>query len=296
MIKTHKKKFRKFSAYELIVMIFLAVLALSYIYIMFWSVISSLKDIDDFDGNMFGLPKTIVWDHLVYVVKNLKVPVRHGTSLQYVGIPTMLLNTFVYVIGCGLSSTLVPFVTAYFVTHYPYKFSKALYVFVIVAMGIPVVGTQAASVELMQDLKLYDNMLGLIFMRGSIIGMYFLIMCAFFKTVPKELIEAAQVDGASQFRVMAQIVMPMAQNVFWTVFLINTIGFWNEYSSVYLYQPSFPTLSVGLYKMINSSAQGMGFIPRRMAACIALMIPVLILFIFFHDKMMKNLSMGGVKE
>ena len=56
MIKTHKKKFRKFSAYELIVMIFLAVLALSYIYIMFWSVISSLKDIDDFDGNMFGLP------------------------------------------------------------------------------------------------------------------------------------------------------------------------------------------------------------------------------------------------
>lgn len=291
-----RRKIRKFNAFEVVVMIFLGILALSYIYMLFWSVISALKDVDDFSDNMFGLPKTFVWDHLSYVVQNLKVPIKNNGGLQYVGIPEMLLNTVVYVLGCGLSSTVVPFVTAYLVTKYPYKFSKILYIFVIVAMGIPLVGTQAASLALMQDLGLYDSMFCLIFMRGSIISMYFLIMCATFRSVPKDLIEAAQVDGASQLRVMLQIVMPMAKNVFWTVFLINCIGFWNEYSSVYMYQPSYPTLSVGLYKMINSSAQGMGFIPRRMAACIALMIPVLILFIFFHDKMMKNLSMGGVKE
>ena len=291
-----RRKIRKFNAFEVVVMIFLGILALSYIYMLFWSVISALKDVDDFSDNMFGLPKAFVWDHLSYVVQNLKVPIKNNGGLQYVGIPEMLLNTVVYVLGCGLSSTVVPFVTAYLVTKYPYKFSKILYIFVIVAMGIPLVGTQAASLALMQDLGLYDSMFCLIFMRGSIISMYFLIMCATFRSVPKDLIEAAQVDGASQLRVMLQIVMPMAKNVFWTVFLINCIGFWNEYSSVYMYQPSYPTLSVGLYKMINSSAQGMGFIPRRMAACIALMIPVLILFIFFHDKMMKNLSMGGVKK
>ena len=294
MVKYRTK--RKLNVFEIVVMIFLGILALSYLYILFWSVMSALKDVDDFSDNMFGFPKRLVWDHLSYVVQNLKVPVKRAGGLMYVGLPEMLLYTAVYVLGCGFSSAVVPFVTAYLVTHYPYKFSKVLYIFVIVAMGIPLVGTQAASLAFMQDLKLYDTLFCLPFMRGSIISMYFLIMCATFKSVPKDFMEAAQVDGASQLRVMLQVVMPMARNVFWTVFLVNSIGFWNEYSSAYMYQPSYPTLSVGLYKMINSSAQGMGFIPRRVSACIALMIPVLILFMFFHDKMMKNLSMGGVKE
>ena len=296
--KTKRKhKFKKPSVFEVVIWILLAVISLSYLYMMFWTIITSLKDIDDFMHNRFGLPDVFAGDNLIYVINNFEVPVRDANGIAYmVGIPTMFWNTVVYVLGCGLTSTVVPFLTAYLVSKYRYKFSKILYLFVVIAMCIPVVGTQAASITLMQDLGLYDTQWGVPLMKGSIISMYFLIMVAAFDGVSDSMIEAAEVDGASQFRIMVQIVMPMAMNVFWTVFLINSISFWNEYTTAYMYQPNYPTLSVALYSLVNKSTQNMSYPPYRMAACLALMVPVLILFLCFHNRMMNNLSMGGVKE
>lgn len=296
--KTKRKhKFKKPSVFEVVIWILLAVISLSYLYMMFWVIITSLKDIDDFMHNRFGLPDVFAGDNLIYVINNFEVPVRDANGIAYmVGIPTMFWNTVVYVLGCGLTSTVVPFLTAYLVSKYRYKFSKILYLFVVIAMCIPVVGTQAASITLMQDLGLYDTQWGVPLMKGSIISMYFLIMVAAFDGVSDSMIEAAEVDGASQFRIMVQIVMPMAMNVFWTVFLINSISFWNEYTTAYMYQPNYPTLSVALYSLVNKSTQNMSYPPYRMAACLALMVPVLILFLCFHNRMMNNLSMGGVKE
>ena len=296
--KTKRKhKFKKPSVFEVVIWILLAVISLSYLYMMFWTIITSLKDIDDFMHNRFGLPDVFAGDNLIYVINNFEVPVRDANGIAYmVGIPTMFWNTVVYVLGCGLTSTVVPFLTAYLVSKYRYKFSKILYLFVVIAMCIPVVGTQAASITLMQDLGLYDTQWGVPLMKGSIISMYFLIMVAAFDGVSDSMIEAAEVDGASQFRIMVQIVMPMAMNVFWTVFLINSISFWDEYTTAYMYQPNYPTLSVALYSLVNKSTQNMSYPPYRMAACLALMVPVLILFLCFHNRMMNNLSMGGVKE
>ena len=296
--KTKRKhKFKKPSVFEVVIWILLAVISLSYLYMMFWVIITSLKDIDDFMHNRFGLPDVFAGDNLIYVINNFEVPVRDANGIAYmVGIPTMFWNTVVYVLGCGLTSTVVPFLTAYLVSKYRYKFSKILYLFVVIAMCIPVVGTQAASITLMQDLGLYDTQWGVPLMKGSIISMYFLIMVAAFDGVSDSMIEAAEVDGASQFRIMVQIVMPMAMNVFWTVFLINSISFWNEYTTAYMYQPNYPTLSVALYSLVNKSTQNISYPPYRMAACLALMVPVLILFLCFHNRMMNNLSMGGVKE
>lgn len=296
--KTKRKhKFKKPSVFEVVIWILLAVISLSYLYMMFWTIITSLKDIDDFMHNRFGLPDVFAGDNLIYVINNFEVPVRDANGIAYmVGIPTMFWNTVVYVLGCGLTSTVVPFLTAYLVSKYRYKFSKILYLFVVIAMCIPIVGTQAASITLMQDLGLYDTQWGVPLMKGSIISMYFLIMVAAFDGVSDSMIEAAEVDGASQFRIMVQIVMPMAMNVFWTVFLINSISFWNEYTTAYMYQPNYPTLSVALYSLVNKSTQNMSYPPYRMAACLALMVPVLILFLCFHNRMMNNLSMGGVKE
>ena len=296
--KTKRKhKFKKPSVFEVVIWLLLAVISLSYLYMMFWTIITSLKDIDDFMHNRFGLPDVFAGDNLIYVINNFEVPVRDANGIAYmVGIPTMFWNTVVYVLGCGLMSTVVPFLTAYLVSKYRYKFSKILYLFVVIAMCIPVVGTQAASITLMQDLGLYDTQWGVPLMKGSIISMYFLIMVAAFDGVSDSMIEAAEVDGASQFRIMVQIVMPRAMNVFWTVFLINSISFWNEYTTAYMYQPNYPTLSVALYSLVNKSTQNISYPPYRMAACLALMVPVLILFLCFHNRMMNNLSMGGVKE
>ena len=167
-----RRKIRKFNAFEVVVMIFLGILALSYIYMLFWSVISALKDVDDFSDNMFGLPKAFVWDHLSYVVQNLKVPIKNNGGLQYVGIPEMLLNTVVYVLGCGLSSTVVPFVTAYLVTKYPYKFSKILYGVVIFTMILPIVGSTPSSINVLRSIGLYDTFWGVFLLKTPLLRLF----------------------------------------------------------------------------------------------------------------------------
>ncbi len=292
-----KKTRRHFSAFEIAVFVFLALLAASYLFIIGWGLLSSFKTYDDFRRNKFGLPTEWDFTNLLYVLKNFSVPTTTSKGMPItVYVPEMLLNTVLYVLGCGFISTMIPFITAYLVTKYPYKLSKIVYVFVIVAMAIPIVGAQASEMRVMMTLKLYNTRFGMWIKCGSIISMYFLVMCATFRSIPKALGEAAEVDGASQMRIMWQIIMPMALNVFGVVFLINSIAFWNEYTSALLFQPAYPTLSVGLYALLRSQDNSMSFVPRRMAACFALMIPVFILFLIFSDKMMNSLSMGGVKE
>ena len=287
----------RFSSFEIAVFAFLAILAASYLCTVGWGLLSSFKTYDDFRRNKFGLPTQWDFTNLLYVIKNFSVPTTTSKGLPTtVYIPEMLLNTVLYVLGCGFVGTIVPFITAYLVMRYPYKLSKVIYVFVIVAMAIPIVGAQASEMRVMITLKLYNTRFGMWLKCGSIISMYFLVMCATFRSIPKALGEAAEVDGASQMRIMWQIIMPMALNVFGVVFLINCIAFWNEYTSALLYQPAYPTLSVGLYSLLRSQDNSMSFVPRRMAACFTLMVPVFILFLIFGDKMMNSLSMGGVKE
>ena len=119
---------------------------------------------------------------------------------------------------------------------------------------------------------------------------------ASFKGVPQSYYEAAEIDGANEFRIMCRIAFPMIVNTFWTVFLIHAITFWNDYQTIVLYLPSWPTLSYGLFKLSTSVIQGLNTVPMRMAGCMFLVIPVLIIYMIFNRRLLGNVSMGGVKE
>lgn len=78
--------------------------------------------------------------------------------------------------------------------------------------------------------------------------------------------------------------------------LIMFVGFWNEYQVALLYLPSHPTVGYGLYWMANRSENnGLNTIPMKLAASVMTLLPILILFIFTHKKLMGNVSIGGIK-
>ena len=89
-----------------------------------------------------------------------------------------------------------------------------------------------------------------------------------------------------------------------TVFMITFINYWNDYQMALLYMPDYPTLSFFLFQVQNASARIRisatetvitSEAPFRMAATVLLMVPVLLIFIVMHDKLMGNLSIGGIK-
>ena len=81
-----------------------------------------------------------------------------------------------------------------------------------------------------------------------------------------------------------------------TIMLIKFIEFWNDYQTPVLFMPTHPTLAYGVFTMSHSTDQKLSNDPARLASCMILAIPLLILFIAFRNKILGNVSMGGVKE
>ena len=231
------------------------------------------------------------------MVKYFKDQIESGYGLRWVGLLEMILNTILYA-GIGtLMYVLCHYIVAFCTASYNFKFSRFIYALVLVVMIIPIVGDAAARIQLLRSIGMYDNWLGFFFQRFGFTGLHFLIMYETIKAVPKEMAEAARIDGASELRIMSTIILPIVAGMVGAIFLITFIAQWNEFQFALMYMPSHPTLSYGLY-MYNKTAlnEVARSVPLQLSGCVLILLPILILFICFRKKIMGNLSLGGVKE
>ena len=118
-------------------------------------------------------------------------------------------------------------------------------------MTVPTVGTQPATVKLLQDLNLFGRYGGMLLMRCCFGGMYFLIFYGFFEGLPDSYVEAAEIDGASQLSVLLTIIIPLGIKTILTITLILFVANWNDYSMSYIYMPSIPTLALAVYELAH---------------------------------------------
>ena len=89
----------------------------------------------------------------------------------------------------------------------------------------------------------------------------------------------------------------MAGKIAGTIMLIQFISHWNDYNVPLLYLPTKPTLAYGVFHMVIINSSGpLSKVPIKVAGCMVLAIPILIIFIILKDKLMGNISLGGLKE
>lgn len=234
-----------------------------------------------------------------YMVNGIKYG-REGVHVGFVG---MFLNTFGYALGGSLVHSVCMVLMSYLCAKYRNFFSKIIYAIVMFMMMVPILGGTSSTLELIRKIHLYDTYYGFLFFKFTFGGVYFLTYHAFFESLPDAYNEAAEIDGASQLRIMLTIVVPLASKLILTTTLLSFVGMYNEYTTALLYMPTHPTLAFGVYTMsLNSEAtlsNGVRFQPTstsaRMAAIMVLAIPMVTLFIFAKDKLMGNVSIGGIK-
>ncbi|MCL2751265.1 MAG: ABC transporter permease subunit, partial [Firmicutes bacterium] len=106
--------------------------------------------------------------------------------------------------------------------------------------------------------------------------------------------EAVYVDGGGEYTVLFRIMLPVALPPMSALFIMACIGAWNDYMTVILYLPSYPTIASGLYE-IQYLFERDARLPLYFAALIISIIPVLTLFALFSGKIMKNMTVGGLK-
>lgn len=289
------------SPFTLSLLIGLSLISLIFIVLILWGLSTSVKTIDDFMNNKVWLPSGNIfqwaWDNYLTAFSVFKVKLVTAAGTRYVYIEEMLLNSFLYaVVGAFIQTFSVCWV-AYLTQRYRYKFSEFIYVAVIVVMIVPSLNSQASLLKIARFLNVYDTMFSFYFMKLSFTNMFYLVFFASFKTLPKDYDESAMVDGANDFIIFFKIMFPLASGAFLTVFLLNFMGYWNDYMTPLVFIPSKYTVAYGVYYLVTGASDNiLSRTPMKMAICFLYSLPILVIYIIFRDKVMNNVNIGGIKE
>lgn len=299
MSKKNSVKYGNSKAALTVMVIFLALYSLILIYMYLWGIISSLKSYADYEVNKFWLPEGHIWewrwDNYSRTLESMIMTVVQWNGGN--GIPVMfdffgeLGNSFLYAVGSSLVTLAVTWVVAYCLSRYRWRFSKFIYTLNMVFMIIPIVGSLPSALQTYRAIGLYDNWAYIFVSSINFVGVNLLIFYSFLNGIGREYTDSAYIDGASDFTVMTRIVFPLSSQMFLILFIMLFVQKWNDYMTMLIWMPGHPTVAYGVYT-VSFSAQ---LPPVKMAACVVLMVPIIIVFLFFQDKMMGNLRMGALK-
>lgn len=293
-MKKKSKMKRKFSPLFCALGIILTIYVISLFIPLIWAFLAALKEpAVEYMENMLGFPREIYFGNFLNVFSKFNVPIEGGEPVYFF---EMLANSLLYAVGNAFFHVAIIFIVAYAAARFKFVVGKFIYFTVILGMILPLVGSQPSMLALANKLRLIDTMWGQWLMNAHYLGMYFLVMHATLLSFPKDYDEAAQIDGASNLTVMLKIMFPLCITTFCTIFLLMFIQHWNNYTSPMLFMPNIPTLSYGLWTFVESTDPVLTNDPSRLAGCVVVAIPTLVLFLIFHDRLLNNVSIGGVKE
>lgn len=297
--KTSKATKTRFSPLTITLFAVLTVYVLFMLVLFLWAAMTASKTyFGDYSSieegiadNIIGLPKKFALFTNIGEVNN---------GFSNYTLFSMAFNTVAYSVGCSLAKVVVTCMVAYLCARYDNWFSKVVYYVVVITMIVPIVGSQAAEIQMAKDLMLYNQIWGMWLMRANFLGMYFLVFHSVFKSMPKGYYEAAKIDGASDMQIMCRIAFPLVKFTFLSIFLIVFIEYWNDYLIPNLFLPDYKTLSLALYQQsqgqeLKGTMTYLQYVPYVMATVLVVVTPVIILFCVFSDRLMGNLSVGGLK-
>ena len=265
------------------------------IFMFAWAIINSLKKTAEFYINAVSLPKVPQFSNFLKALQGIRMRARINGIDYYIYLPEMFLNSLLYAGGCAFFATLAPCITAYATARFKFKFNSVIYGIVIFAMVTPIVGTIPSQISMAKNLGFFGSMWGMYFMSFTFLGTYYLIFLATFKTLSRDYADAAAMDGAGHFTVMTRIMLPLVKNTFFAIFVLLFINYWNDYQTAWLFLPQNPTAAVGLQFFRLASEAQYRDVTIQLAGSLLLLIPIIILFTAFRDKLMGNLTIGGIK-
>ena len=206
-----------------------------------------------------------------------------------------LLNTIVFAGAVTIISVFFDSLAAYGLSRVDFKGRGVLLGVLIATMMIPGMALLIPVYKLLADMGLVNNYLGIIIPRMADVGGIFLLR-QFFISIPKDLDNAARIDGAGEFRIFAQIVLPNSIPAILTVGMFNFMGNWNDllWPLIMTSRPETRTITAGLAMLTGhgSSVTPYGVV---MAGALISALPLLIVFFFVQKRFVEGIAMTGMK-
>lgn len=218
------------------------------------------------------------------------------TSLfQRLPIGRELLNTIVFAGAVTIISVFFDSLAAYGLSRVDFKGRGILLAVLIATMMIPAMALLIPVYKLLGSMGLVNSYLGIIIPRMADVGGIFLLR-QFFISIPNDLDNAARIDGAGEFRIFAQIILPNAVPAILTVGMFNFMGNWNDllWPLIMTSKPETRTITAGLAMLTGhgSSVTPYGVV---MAGALISALPLLIVFFFVQKRFVEGIAMTGMK-
>lgn len=272
-----------------IVYLVLTLLALYYFlpfFILLTKSLMTYKEAKSLDFILFADISNLQWSNFAAVF-DMNFGVYLGNSL---------LVCFLNVIGTVLSS----FMAAYAFTKVKFHGSKILFALTMGTIMLPGIVTQLAMYKIYIDIGWLNTRFPLYvpsFLGGGAVNIFLLMQ--FLRSIPKDIEEAARVDGANTFQIMFRIMAPIVKPILLLIAVQTFLAVWNDYMTPLLYvsgDENLYTLALGIKFAFFSSGISANDQPQiQMAAGLLMVLPPLLIFAFFQKQLIEGVTLTGIK-
>ena len=271
----------------------LLIWSITLIYPFAWALLNTFKTPVEFYRDSFALPEVWQFENWVKAFTFLQVP--KGDPWEKAGFFELVWNSIWMTFGSAIIGMFSVSCLAYVTAKYSCKWTRLLYKISVMMMIIPLFSGGPSLYKLYFQLGLVNTPLRLLTAIGSGMGgMQLLILYSFFVGVSWTYAEAVFIDGGGHWTVFFKIMLPQAMPILTALFVTTCISGWNDYMTSLMYMNEYPTLATGLY-IVETGSLTANNKPIYFACILLSVIPVIAVFWIFCDKIMTNVSVGGLK-
>lgn len=277
----NKKTHRKSDILKILIYIILIIGTVCMLFPFVWMLSASLKESKDvFSFPIQWIPEILHWENYRMIWSKVSL-------LTYFG------NTTKLTIIITLIQLLTSSFAAYAFAKMEFKGRNFLFLCYISTIAIPWQVYMVPQYILMGRLGLTNTHIGIILMQSFTAFGVFLIR-QFYMGIPNELIEAARIDGLSEYGIYAKIMLPLSKPALSTLIISSFVMVWNDFMGplIYLNSDNLKTLQLGLRMFITQYSADYNLI---MAASVISLIPVFILFISLQKFFVEGVATSGLK-
>lgn len=287
---------RYFQSHSILFHFFAAVLMLWAVSLMFMLVWGFLVSVTEYRGELgFAnnkariIPLEFNFGNYVSAFSAIRVDTNYGSVATFFD---LLFNSLWITLGSTVLKVLSTVCFAYVIARYHFFGRKFLYAFVVVQMMIPAYGQTAANYSLLDSMGMIDSPAYLLSQTAGH-GIYFLVVHSYMVNISDTYHEAAKVEGANDWQIFGQVMLPLSRPAVLSVFVIQFIAGWNDYSTILVFMERFPTLASGLF--LFASSREFSGAPIYFAGIFLAALPICVIFLVFNKMLMENLTIGGIK-
>jgi len=269
---------------KIIILSFLTIYSVITLFPILWLAYNSVKTNNDFLANPFSLPS----------LSKLQLK-NYYDAWVTMGIQKFTLNSLIISCTSVLLSLIISSMAAYAIERMIWNSSQKVLSYFLSGIMVPI---QIILIPLFINFKkmnLLDSRIGLLIPTVAFaLPTSIYILTGFYKSIPRELEEAALIDGCSVYTIFYKIILPLTMPAFVTIAVFNFLGAWNDLliPLVLIQTPELMTLPVGL---LNFRGMYGAELTKMFAAVFISAIPSIIIYFVLQDKLLKGMIAGAVK-